>query len=76
MFARATSRYEETGNDFAGEKNFRRQGKGGWLDFDVAIATPDMMELSSGRSAKFWARGGDYHRRVPGLLTRTISQPR
>jgi large subunit ribosomal protein L1 len=34
---------EEAGADHVGGKELADQIKGGWLDFDVAIATPDMM---------------------------------
>lgn len=34
---------KDAGADFAGGKELADQIKGGWLDFDVAIATPDMM---------------------------------
>jgi large subunit ribosomal protein L1 len=33
----------DAGADFAGGKELADKIKGGWLDFDVAIATPDMM---------------------------------
>ena len=34
---------EEAGADHVGGKDLADKVKGGWLDFDVAIATPDMM---------------------------------
>ncbi len=34
---------EEAGADFVGGKDFADKIKEGWLEFDVAIATPDMM---------------------------------
>lgn len=34
---------EGAGADFVGGKDLADKVKGGWLDFDVAIATPDMM---------------------------------
>lgn len=34
---------EEAGADYVGYKDFVEKIKGGWLDFDVAIATPDTM---------------------------------
>ncbi len=34
---------EEAGADFVGGKELADKINGGWLDFDVAIATPDMM---------------------------------
>ena len=34
---------EEAGADVVGDKELAEKVKGGWLEFDVAIATPDMM---------------------------------
>lgn len=36
---------EEAGADFAGGEDMVAKIKGGWLDFDAVIATPDMMRL-------------------------------
>ncbi len=36
---------EEAGADFVGGEDVVNQIKGGWLDFDAVIATPDMMRL-------------------------------
>jgi large subunit ribosomal protein L1 len=36
---------EEAGADFVGGEDRVNQIKGGWLDFDAVIATPDMMRL-------------------------------
>jgi large subunit ribosomal protein L1 len=36
---------EEAGADFIGGEDMVSQIKGGWLDFDAVIATPDMMRL-------------------------------
>ena len=37
------SEAEEAGADFAGGDDIVDKIKGGWLDFDALIATPDMM---------------------------------
>lgn len=36
---------EDAGADFAGGDDLATKIKGGWTDFDVAIATPDMMKV-------------------------------
>src|SRR5436853_7729129 len=36
---------EEAGADFVGGEDMVNQIKGGWLDFDAVIATPDMIRL-------------------------------
>jgi large subunit ribosomal protein L1 len=36
---------EEAGADFVGGEDMVQKIQGGWLDFDAAIATPDMMKL-------------------------------
>ncbi|HEV2283749.1 MAG TPA: 50S ribosomal protein L1 [bacterium] len=36
---------QEAGADFAGLEEFTEKVQGGWFDFDVAIATPDVMNV-------------------------------
>src|SRR5260370_15183666 len=46
----------DAGADFAGADDLIKQIEGGWLDFDVALATPDMMG-KVGRLRRIPSRG-------------------
>ena len=44
---------EEAGADFVGSEELVAKIQGGWSDFDVVVATPDMMG-QVGRLGKSW----------------------
>ena len=48
---------EEAGADFVGGEDMVNKIKGGWLDFDAFIATPDMMRLVGGLGKVLGPRG-------------------
>src|ERR687884_109113 len=48
---------EEAGADFVGGEDKVERIKGGWLDFDAVIATPDMMRLVGGFGKGLSPRG-------------------
>src|ERR1041385_4866468 len=48
---------EEAGADFVGGEDMVTKIKGGWLDFDAVIATPDMMRLVGGLGKILGPRG-------------------
>ena len=48
---------EEAGADFVGGAEMVERIKGGWLDFDAVIATPDMMRLVGGLGKVLGPRG-------------------
>ena len=48
---------EEAGADFAGGEDMVNKIKGGWLDFDAVIATPDMMRFVGGLGKILGPRG-------------------
>jgi len=48
---------EEAGADLVGGQDMVDKIKGGWLDFDAVIATPDMMRLVGGLGKVLGPRG-------------------
>ena len=66
----AVSIAEEAGADFVGSDEIIQRVEGGWVDFDVSIATPDMMGRI-GRLGRFLGRRG----LMPNPRTGTVVQP-
>jgi len=48
---------EEAGADFVGGEDMVNKIKGGWLDFDAVVSTPDMMRLVGGLGKVLGPRG-------------------
>jgi large subunit ribosomal protein L1 len=48
---------EEAGADFVGGEDMVAKIKGGWLDFDAVVSTPDMMRLVGGLGKVLGPRG-------------------
>ena len=48
---------QQAGADFVGSQDLAERISGGWLDFDIALATPDMMKYV-GRLGKVLATAG------------------
>ena len=62
---------EEAGADYVGNDDYIKQIEDGWLEFDVSIATPDMMG-KIGRLGRILGRKG----RCPTLALAPLCNPR
>ena len=63
----------DAGAAFAGADEYIEKVKGGWLDFDVAVATPDMMK-DVGRLGMVLGRKGLMPNPKTGTVTADIAQ--
>jgi len=64
---------EEAGADFVGSDEYIRKIQEGWLDFDVAIATPDMMR-QVGKLGRILGRRGLMPNPKSGTVTQDVAK--
>jgi len=73
VFAKGAAEEEASGADYVGAEDMIEKIKGGWLDFDCAISTPDMMPVVS-KVAKILGPKGLMPNLKLGTVTAKVGQ--